>query len=103
MTTATIATVFRTHQLRLRLWRHARTVMCGVCEGVGNVYDPTATGDMLRTWRMDYKVKTSEVARRSKLTPSYLTHLEMGRREWTPVLIERYIDAVIAAMSEVKV
>ena len=84
-------------RLRIRVRLHGRTLACTRCQGVGKVYHATITGQMLRVWRIDHDVSARRLAQHLKVSVSYISDLELGRREWAPALVERYIMAVTEA------
>lgn len=58
------------------------------------IVDNIATGALARTCRKERKLSLRTVAKRLKLTPAYVSDLELGRRGWREELIEQFRDAL---------
>lgn len=69
---------------------------CRHCEGSGKAFDRNVVGPMLREARERRQVAARSVARRMGITPSYISDLELGRRDWSPALVARYLTALEA-------
>lgn len=63
---------------------------CPRCAGTGEVPNDRAMGAAMRTKRERARVGLREMARRVRLSPSYLCHLEHGENRWSPEMIELY-------------
>jgi predicted transcriptional regulator len=64
---------------------------CAFCR---HEIDHIALGHDMRAERESRGIAQAEVARALKLSKSFISDLESGRRNWTPKLIERYLKAV---------
>jgi ribosome-binding protein aMBF1 (putative translation factor) len=64
---------------------------CAFCR---HEIDHAALGHKMRQEREGRGIAQSEVASYMKLSQQYVSDLELGRRPWTPKLIERYLKAV---------
>ena len=70
-----------------------QTKACPHCAGTGKILDQAAIGSEMRALRNSARLTGREVSRRLKLSASYLSDLELGRRNWSGDLIERYTEA----------
>lgn len=78
------------------------TMTCPKCDGTGAVLDPRMIGARLRSEREGRKVTVTAVAGALGYTKAYISDLELGRRRWSPVLVERYRAALDVAQREDK-
>lgn len=69
---------------------------CPRCEGSGRIKDPSVTGRQMRALRKASGKSLRHVAGAMRLSPAYISDLELGRRGWADDLIERYKRAVRA-------
>ncbi len=70
------------------------TEPCTRCGGTGLEFDHRAIGTELRHIRELKGMSLRDVASRMSLTASYISDLELGRRNWSATLISRYKSAV---------
>lgn len=62
--------------------------------------DHGATGAACRKWRVSMGPTASAVAAKLHISPSMVSDLELGRKNWTDVKLEEYVDAVKAAANQ---
>lgn len=53
---------------------------CPKCGGSGKVVDPRQEGEALRSYRIGHAVSLRAMAKLLKVTPAYLSDIELGRR-----------------------
>ena len=73
-----------------------RTRKCRHCKGTGVVPEAVHTGAEMRRRREKAGMGLREMARRIGFAPSYLGHLEAGRRAWSDDMVCTYNDAIEA-------
>jgi DNA-binding transcriptional regulator YiaG len=61
---------------------------CHCCKGSGEEFN-VKDGARIRSLRLHYELSLRELARRMKISHSYLHQLEMGRRNWNLQLIDQ--------------
>lgn len=54
--------------------------------------DYAAVGSDARAIREDRGISQAEIAEALELSAAYLCDLEKGRRNWTPLMLERYLE-----------
>lgn len=64
---------------------------CSFCR---HEVDHAALGHDLRAEREGMGISQAEVARMMKISATMVCDLELGRRNWTPKMIDRYLAAV---------
>lgn len=69
---------------------------CSKCGGSGEVRDPAEQGRQMRALRKASGKSLRHIAGAMRLSPAYVSDLELGRRGWADDLIERYKKAVRA-------
>ncbi len=69
-------------------------VNCKHCEGTGQKQNNKRVGAQLKKARIDAGIGMRSMADSMRLSHSYVCLLEMGRRNWRPSLIKRYIEVV---------
>ncbi len=69
-------------------------LICSHCWGRGLLKDDVETGRELRGVRDYLGVEQRAVAKAMKLSASYLSDLERGRRNWSGDLVRRYREAL---------
>lgn len=67
---------------------------CRKCHGTGKEPDPADTGRQMRKLRERRDVSLRKAAAAMALSPTYLSHLEHGKRDWSDKLIKRYWKAI---------
>jgi plasmid maintenance system antidote protein VapI len=65
------------------------TMTCPRCKGCGKVQDPRAVGEHMRSKREEKRLSLRSVAKAAKITPAYLSDMELGRRNFTPEMLMR--------------
>ncbi len=70
------------------------TEPCARCGGTGLEFDHKAVGAELRHIRKMKGMSLRGAASRMSLTASYISDLELGRRNWNETLISRYEEAM---------
>ncbi len=70
----------------------ANTKPCPQCSGSGRAFDDVLTGAQLRQLRTCRKVSLRSMATVLKITPSYLSDLELGRRRWSLDKVRCYLS-----------
>lgn len=73
---------------------------CKRCGGTGEELDHTLVGAMVRERREAAGLTLRKVAARSGWSAPYLSDLEHGRRNWTPVRQERVLRAIEAELGD---
>lgn len=63
---------------------------CRKCGGTGKELDPTGVGHQMRRMRQLKNIGLREMATRMKISPPYLSDLELGRRDWTEEKIAEF-------------
>lgn len=63
---------------------------CRKCGGTGKELDPTGVGLEMRGLREKKGIGLREMATRMKISPPYLSDLELGRRDWTEEKIAEF-------------
>jgi predicted transcriptional regulator len=58
------------------------------------VIDHAATGAACRKWRVAMGQTATAVAGKLHISPSMVSDLELGRKNWNDVKLEEYVDAV---------
>lgn len=74
------------------------TVDCPRCEGTGKIRDTQATGKEVRSLRENYNLSLRSIARRMGISPSYLSDLETGKRDWNDKRLRDYFLAIDGEM-----
>jgi predicted transcriptional regulator len=69
-----------------------RRMDVGIVHRMVREIDHQSTGYLFRVARKKAKLSLREVARRLKLSAPFVSDLELGRRNWTEEMAERYID-----------
>lgn len=69
-------------------------IKCPHCDGNGTVLNPVFEGMKKRGTRERYGLTLRELARRMKITATYLCDLEHGRRRWTVDIHKRFMSEV---------
>ncbi len=67
---------------------------CPHCKGSGEIPERYITGRNMRRRRERMGVGLREFARTIGFAPSYLCHLEAGRREWSLDMVDAYNDGL---------
>lgn len=68
--------------------------VCPKCGGTGKIQDDKILGNSLKKQRESKNLSLREVARRMKVSQSYICDLEHGRRIWSADLEKRYYHAI---------
>jgi predicted transcriptional regulator len=68
--------------------------LCPRCGGIGVLPTDAFQGKLLREMREAVGLQQRDVAARMGISASYLSDLELGRRQWHTQLVDRYVDAV---------
>jgi len=76
--------------LLIRVLSHSMSETCSKCGGSGFAYDPAE----LREKRIKSGHPQNVIARRMKITASYLSDLENGRRDWDATLVSDFQKAL---------
>lgn len=71
-----------------------QTMPCHCCHGTGLEFDSRNVGLEMRALRMLRRKTMKIIARKMKVTESYICELEHGRRNWTRFLIKEYMKAL---------
>lgn len=72
-----------------------KTKSCHCCHGTGTELDHATVGAELRSLRETRGLSLEAVAKKLKLSLSYLSDLERGRRNWTEAKVARFRKAVL--------
>lgn len=72
----------------------------GIVHRMVREIDHHSTGYLFRAARQKAKLSLREVARRLKLSAPFLSDLELGRRNWTEAMAERYTDILCPPNSD---
>lgn len=67
------------------------TAACHICGGTG--LDQLWAAKTAKRWRDAHDVGVREIARRLRLSPSYVCDLEQNFRTWNHELLGRWIEA----------
>ena len=62
--------------------------------------DHAATGVACRKWRFSMGPSATAVANKLHISPSMVSDLELGRKNWTETKLEEYVDAVKSLSEE---
>ena len=65
----------------------SQTKKCHCCKGSGEEIDNAFVGEQLRINRINAGIGLRKMARRLKISPSFLSNLEKGKRTWTITLM----------------
>lgn len=87
---------FEAARLALRASIRTRTLPCRHCGSARKEYDARAVGAYLRKERRVRNVGLREIAKPLGVSPSYVSDLELGRREWSRELVRRFAEALFA-------
>ncbi len=71
-----------------------RKAPCGHCAGTGSEIDNAGTGKILMGMRSAAKATQTDIAELMKISSTYVSDLELGRRNWTSELITGYLAAL---------
>lgn len=63
---------------------------CPCCGGLGSIRDDRDIGAELRALCLSIGITLREWAKTLKLSPSYISDLELGRRRWNAQLVHKY-------------
>lgn len=74
--------------------KHTRPapVPCPSCLGTGRVPDHARLGCQARNRRQAYDLNQIELARRMRISVTYLSELERGRRKWNLELWRKLVE-----------
>ncbi len=70
--------------------KKSKTEKCHCCEGSGRAQNHLLTGLKMRDLRLRNGLGLREVARYMGVSHTYLYHLEIGVRRWTPALEKKF-------------
>lgn len=68
--------------------------VCQRCNGTGVEPDPAAIGQQMRVLRETVGRRQNEVAKKMGISAAYLSDLELGRRDWSADIINRFKKAL---------
>lgn len=68
---------------------------CDKCNGTGQLRDPREFGAEMRLKRKRARLSLTEMAEALDYWPSYISDLELGRRNWTFQLSSDYLKVLI--------
>lgn len=68
--------------------------VCPKCNGSGKILDSGLVGETLREQRKSARLSLRLVAGRMNISAPYLNDLELGRRNWSEVLIKSFRNAL---------
>lgn len=66
------------------------TKPCPHCAGSGRVLDHAAIGASMRRLRESRQISGRQMATRLKISAAYLSDLELGRRNWSGPLLDKF-------------
>lgn len=73
-----------------------RRIDVGLVHRMVREIDHEATGYLFRQARKKAKLSLREMSRRLKVSAPYVSDLELGRRNWTQEMSERFADILCA-------
>lgn len=73
------------------------TTPCTKCGGTGELLDDVKVGQFMRKVRLSLDLSLREVSYRLRISPSYLSDLELGRRRWHPAITRKYFNAILGS------
>lgn len=68
------------------------TEPCPSCLGTGSVPDHARLGQQARNRRQSHDLNQSTLAKRMKISITYLSELERGRRKWNLALWRKLVE-----------
>lgn len=80
--------------------RMVRRMDVGIVHRMVREIDHETTGQLFRQARQKAKLSLREMARRLKLSAPFVSDLELGRRNWTEALAERFTDILCPPNTE---
>lgn len=78
-----------------------RRIDVGIVHRMVREIDHATTGYLFRQARKKAKLSLREMARRLKLSAPFVSDLELGRRNWTEEMAERFTDILCPPNAEV--
>jgi predicted transcriptional regulator len=72
-----------------RVGQMSESRKCHCCKGSGEELDNSFVGKQLRINRINAGIGLRKMARRLKISPSFLSNLEKGKRTWTMSLMHK--------------
>lgn len=80
-------------QLQIHVKGMKQTKPCHCCAGSGRELNHVAVGSEMRALREFHRLTLAGMSNRMKLSLSYLSDLERGRRNWNDDLITKFKEA----------
>jgi predicted transcriptional regulator len=80
--------------LIMRVMRITKTRPCERCGGSGEIENAAYRGQEMRKLRETARLSLRKVAELMGFSAAYVSDLELGRREWSPKLIQAYQKAL---------
>lgn len=72
----------------------SQTKKCHCCKGTGEELDNGFVGAQLRVSRINAGIGLRKMARKLKISPSFLSNLEKGKRTWTMHLMHKALKVL---------
>lgn len=71
-----------------------KTKRCRCCDGTGKQLDQKDVGSKMRRMRFNARISLRSMSRLMGFSASYLSDLELGKRNWTSERMEQYRSVI---------